>query len=161
MEPIQVSELNHAVLYVRDVSVAQAFYSDVLGFTVVSADPGGRASFLRAGRSSNHHDLGLISVGPGAPRPPRGATGLYHLAWRVDSIEELARARGILVDHGALVGQSDHGVSKSLYAADPDGNEFEIMYLLPAAEWGPDAESGKVAPLDLDAELLRVADDRG
>jgi catechol-2,3-dioxygenase len=153
MEPIQVSELNHAVLYVRDVPTAQAFYTDVLGFTVVSADPGGRASFLRAGRSANHHDLGLISVGAGAPRPPRGATGLYHLAWRVDSIQELARARDVLVSHDALVGQSDHGVSKSLYAADPDGNEFEIMYLLPDDQWGPDPDSAIVAPLDLDAEL--------
>ena len=153
MAPIQVSELNHAVLYVRDVATAQAFYTDVLGFEVVSADPRGRATFLRAGGSANHHDLGLIAVGPGAPRPTRGATGLYHLAWRVDSIEELVRARGILVECGALVGQSDHGVSKSLYAADPDGNEFEVMYLTPPQEWGPDESSAMVAPLDLDAEL--------
>lgn len=153
MAPIQVSELNHAVLYVRDVPTAQAFYTEVLGFVVVSADPGGRATFLRAGGSSNHHDLGLIAVGPGAPRPPRGATGLYHLAWRVDSIDELARARDILAERGALVGQSDHGASKSLYAADPDGNEFEVMYLTPPEEWGPDESSAKVAPLDLDAEV--------
>lgn len=153
MEPIQISELNHAVLYVRDVPTAQAFYTEVLGFVVVSADPGGRATFLRAGRSANHHDLGLIAVGPEAPRPPRGSTGLYHLAWRVDSIQELARARQVLAERDALVGQSDHGVSKSLYAADPDGNEFEIMYLTPEEEWGPDAESGKVGPLDLDAEV--------
>ncbi len=153
MEPIEITELNHAVLYVRDVGVAQAFYTEVLGFSVVSADPGGRATFLRAGRSSNHHDLGLISVGPGAPRPPRGATGLYHLAWRVGSIQELARAREVLAERSALIGQSDHGASKSLYAVDPDGNEFEIMYLTPPEEWGPDAESAKVAPLDLDAEV--------
>lgn len=155
MEPIQVTELNHAVLYVRDVATAQAFYTDVLGFRVVTADPHGRAAFLRAGQSSNHHDLGLIAVGPGAPRPPRGSTGLYHLAWRVDSIQELARAREVLSARGALVGQSDHGVSKSLYAADPDGNEFEIMYLLPRDEWLPDEESAIVAPLDLDAEVAR------
>ena len=151
-EPIQVSELNHAVLFVRDVPTAQAFYTEVLGFQVVSSDDR-HASFLRAPRSSNHHDLGLISVGSGAPRPPRGATGLYHLAWRVDSIQELARAREILVDRGALVGQSDHGVSKSLYATDPDGNEFEVMYLLPDDEWGEGADDAMVAPLDLEAEI--------
>ena len=153
MAPIQITELNHAVLYVRDVAVAQAFYTGVLGFQVVSADPGGRASFLRAGGSSNHHDLGLISMGATAPRPPRGATGLYHLAWRVGSIQELAAAKVTLADRGALVGQSDHGVSKSLYAADPDGNEFEIMYLVPEEEWGDDADSAVVRPLDLDAEV--------
>ena len=69
------------------------------------------------------------------------------------SIQELARAREVLAGRGALVGQSDHGASKSLYAADPDGNEFEIMYLTPPEEWGPDATSAKVAPLDLDAEV--------
>ena len=153
MEPIRITELNHAVLYVRDVAVASAFYTDVLGFETVSADPQGRAAFLRAGGSANHHDLGLISVGADAPRPPRGATGLYHLAWRVESIHELARARAVLSEQGALRGQSDHGVSKSLYAADPDGNEFELMYLLPEDEWGVDADQAVVQPLDLDAEV--------
>ncbi len=153
MEPIRISELNHAVLYVRDVAVAVDFYTTVLGFEPVTVDPGGRAGFLRAGGSSNHHDLGLISVGAGAPRPPTGATGLYHLAWRVDSIHELARAKSLLAAQGALRGQSDHGVSKSLYAADPDGNEFEIMYLLPEPEWGDFATQAVVRPLDLEAEV--------
>ncbi len=153
MEPITISELNHAVLYVRDVPAAVEFYRDVLGFVTITSDPGGRAAFLRAGGSDNHHDLGLIAVGPSAPRPQRGATGLYHLAWRVDSIHELARAKAVLTEHGALRGQSDHGVSKSLYAADPDGNEFEIMYLLPEDEWGEYATQAVVQPLDLDAEV--------
>lgn len=154
MEPVRITELNHAVLYVRDVSTAVDFYRTVLGFEVVDEMPG-RAAFLRAGGSSNHHDLGLISVGGGAPRPPSGATGLYHLAWRVDSIHELARARSVLSEAGALRGQSDHGVSKSLYAADPDGNEFELMYLLPEEEWGEYATRAVVAPLDLDGEVAR------
>ena len=152
MDPIRITELNHAVLYVRDVATAVAFYTDVLGFGVVDEMPG-RAAFLRAGESTNHHDLGLIAVGADAPRPPQGATGLYHLAWRVPSIQELARARTILADRGALRGQSDHGVSKSLYAADPDGNEFEVMYLLPEEEWGEHATRAVVQPLDLEAEV--------
>jgi catechol-2,3-dioxygenase len=154
MEPITVTELNHAVLYVRDVPAAVAFYRDVLGFVMVDEMPG-RAAFLRAGGSSNHHDLGLIGVGPRAPRPPMGATGLYHLAWRVGSIHELARARQVLAEAGALLGQSDHGVSKSLYAADPDGNEFEVMYLLPEHEWGEYATRAVVQPLDLEGEVAR------
>src|SRR5687767_999684 len=101
MEPVQITELNHAVLYVRDVPTAVDFYRDVLGFQVVDEMPG-RAAFLRAGGSANHHDLGLIGVGPSAPRPPHGATGLYHLAWRVASIQELARARTVLSEAGAL-----------------------------------------------------------
>jgi catechol-2,3-dioxygenase len=152
MEAIRVTELNHAVLYVRDVPTAVAFYTDVMGFSVVDEMPG-RAAFLRAGGSRNHHDLGLMSVGSSAPRPPHGATGLYHLAWRVGTIQELARAREVLAEHGALRGQSDHGVSKSLYAADPDGNEFEVMYLLPEDEWGDYATKAVVQPLDIEAEV--------
>jgi catechol-2,3-dioxygenase len=154
MEPVHVTELNHAVLYVRDVPTAVDFYRDVLGFHVVD-EMAGRAAFLRAGGSSNHHDLGLIGVGAGAPRPPQGATGLYHLAWRVGSIHELARAREVLASAGALRGQSDHGVSKSLYAADPDGNEFELMYLLDEEEWGEYATRAVVEPLDLESEVAR------
>lgn len=154
MEPVHVTELNHAVLYVRDVPTAVDFYRGVLGFQVVDDMPG-RAAFLRAGGSSNHHDLGLIGVGAGAPRPPHGATGLYHLAWRVGSIHELSRARDVLAEAGALRGQSDHGVSKSLYGADPDGNEFELMYLLPEDEWGEYATRAVVQPLDLATEVAQ------
>ena len=50
------------------------------------------------------------SVGPNAPRAPRGSTGLYHLAWEVPSIEDLADASKILAGVGALGGASDHGV---------------------------------------------------
>ena len=56
---------------------------------------------------------------------------------------------------GALGGSSDHGVSKSLYGADPDGNEFEIMWRVPREAWGEHADKGVVMPLDLDAELHR------
>jgi catechol-2,3-dioxygenase len=152
---IPVARLNHAVLYVRDASVAAEFYGRVFGFEVVSNEFGGRAVFMRAGRGENHHDLGLFSVGPDAPRPPRGSTGLYHLAWEVPTIEDLATAASELSGAGALGGASDHGVSKSLYGADPDGNEFEIMWRVPREFWGEYERRGTVMPLDLDAEVRR------
>ena len=153
---IPVARLNHAVLYVRDAQAAAEFYGRVFGFEVVSSEAGGRAVFMRAGGGENHHDLGLFSVGPGAPRPPRGSTGLYHLAWEVPTIGDLAAAARELSSVGALGGASDHGVSKSLYGADPDGNEFEIMWRVPREFWG-DAEhgAGGIKPLDLDAEVRR------
>ena len=89
---IPVARLNHAVLYVRDASVAAEFYGRVFGFEVVSSEFEGRAVFMRAGSGENHHDLGLFSVGPDAPRPPHGSTGLYHLAWEVPTIDDLAAA---------------------------------------------------------------------
>jgi catechol-2,3-dioxygenase len=151
---IPVAKLNHAVLYVRDAAVAAEFYARLFGFEVVER-MGSRAVFMRAAGGENHHDLGLFSVGPAAPRPPRGSTGLYHLAWDVPTIEDLATAARELQAAGALGGASDHGVSKSLYGADPDGNEFEIMWRVPREAWGAAEEQGGIAPLDLDAEVRR------
>ena len=152
---IPVARLNHAVLYVRDAQRSAEFYGRVFGFEVVSSEFGGQAVFLRAAGGTNHHDLGLFSVGSQAPRPPRGSTGLYHLAWEVPRIEDLAAAAGALSEAGALSGASDHGVSKSLYGADPDGNEFEIMWRVPREAWGEFERRGAVLPLDLEAEVAR------
>jgi catechol-2,3-dioxygenase len=152
---IPVRRLNHAVLYVRDADRSAAFYQDVLGFEVVERLPG--AVFLRAAGTRNHHDLGLFSAGPQAPLPQRGRVGLYHLAWQVDSIKDVAVAREELQRVGAYVGESDHGVSKSVYAHDPDGNEFEIMWAVPPEDWGDDAERAVVRPLDLAADIESYA----
>jgi len=152
---IPVKGLNHAVLFVRDASVAAEFYRRVFGFEVVANEMGGQAIFMRASGGDNHHDLGLFSVGPDAPRAPRGSTGLYHLAWEVPSIEDLANASKILAGAGALGGASDHGVSKSLYGRDPDGNEFEIMWRVPRDAWGEHEQHGSILPLDIDAEVER------
>ena len=158
---IPVKRLNHAVLYVRDATVSADFYSRVFGFEEVAREFGGQAIFMRSSIAENHHDLGLFSVGPTAPRPPRGSTGLYHLAWEVPSIESLASAADELSAAGALVGASDHGVSKSLYGRDPDGNEFEIMWAVPREAWGEDEKRGVVRPLDLERELARFGSAAG
>lgn len=145
-----IRRLNHAVLWVQDAQRSAAFYTSVLGFTV-AASMGDQAIFLRAGGSDNDHDLGLFGVGARPPAPPH-SPGLYHLAWQVGTIDELATVRTALLDAGALVGESDHGVSKSLYARDPDGIEFEIMWAVPSESW-PDGVFTR--RLDLPAELAR------
>ncbi|HEX5494246.1 MAG TPA: VOC family protein [Mycobacteriales bacterium] len=152
---IPVTRLNHAVLYVSDVDRSVAFYTEAFGLEVVSREMGGQAAFLRSPRGDNHHDLGLFAA-PGAPHPRTGTiTGLYHLAWQVDRVDDLVTARQTLRRMGALTGQSDHGVSLSLYGADPDGNEFEIMWMLPRDEWGASAERAATGPLDLPGALAR------
>jgi len=153
---IPVSRLNHAVLYVRDLDRSVTFYKEAFGFEEIARE-GGMMAFLRAAGSDNHHDLGLMAVGPDAPRPPRGATGLYHLAWQVPLIEDLAGARTVLAGLGALTGQSDHGATKSLYGADPDGNEFEVMWLVPRDQWGQYDRRAVVEPLNLAREVERFA----
>ena len=144
-----IKRLNHAVLYVRNASASAAFYTQVLGFTV-RAQLGDQAFFLQADGSANDHDLAVMQVGdrPTAPH----SIGLYHLAWQVHTLEELAALRARLVEVGSLVGESDHGVSKSLYAKDPDGIEFEVMWAVPRADWPSDVGTWR---LDLDGALAR------
>jgi catechol-2,3-dioxygenase len=162
---VPVQRLNHAVLYVRDVERSVAFYREVLGFRVKVEMPG-KAAFLQAEGSTNDHDLGLFAIGAGAGASSAGQStvGLYHLAWEVDTLAELARVRGALADAGALVGQSDHATTKALYAKDPDGLEFEVSWLLPADLITPEvlAAGTSARPLDLDAEIARYgAETRG
>jgi catechol-2,3-dioxygenase len=146
-----INRLNHAVLYVRDAQRSVAFYQGVLGFSVVEA-LGDQALFLRANGSDNHHDLGLFSVGQGAPPPTRGErVGLYHLAWEVEALPDLAEVRTALAEAGALTGESDHGSSLSLYAQDPDGIEFEVFWMVPREEW--ESRGFGTRRLDLQGEL--------
>lgn len=158
-----VQRLNHAVLYVRDVARSVAFYADTLGFRTVAEIPGGRGAFLQAPGSSNDHDLALFGLGDGAgaSQAGRATVGLYHLAWEVDTLGELDRIAQTLQDAGALVGASDHGSTKALYAHDPDGLEFEVCWLVPAALL--DGEPAmKTERLDLPGEIARYgADTRG
>jgi catechol-2,3-dioxygenase len=153
--PVTITRLNHAVLFVRDVDRAAEFYRSVFGFEEMERPTGMRAAFMRSPIGGNHHDLGLFEVGADAPRPPRGSVGLYHLAWEVPTIEDLVAAARELSAAGAMTGASDHGVSKSLYGRDPDGNEFEVMWQVPREAWGEFAEQATVMPLDLEAEVAR------
>ena len=150
---IPITKLNHAVLFVRQFERTVEFYRSAFGFEVISETPG-KAAFLRAKDSQNHHDLGLFAASSGT-RAPLGAPGLYHLAWEVRTIKDLAAARATLVDLGALIGESDHGATKSLYGRDPDGNEFEIMWLVPRQQWGDHEHSALIERLDLERELER------
>jgi len=148
-----IKRLNHAVLWIRDARKSLDFYRDILGFSVVES-MGEQAYFLRANGSDNHHDLGLFGIGADAPGPGRGdRVGLYHLAWEVETLPDLARARAALLEANALTGQSDHGSSLSLYARDPDGNEFEVFWMVPREEW--ETRGFGTRPLDLEGELAR------
>ena len=149
-----VRRLNHAVLYVNGLQREVEFYTKTLGFEVRMEIPG-RAAFLRSQGSANDHDLGLFDIGFGAASG-RPQVGLYHLAWEVGTLADLADTREKLVQAGALVGESDHRVSKSLYAKDPSGIEFEVMWRVPAEHWEAEAASGAmIGPLDLEAEIAR------
>jgi catechol-2,3-dioxygenase len=160
-----IHRLNHAVLYVRDVRRSVDFYSTTLGFQPVAMLPDGfsGAAFLRAPGSTNDHDLGLFEVGTSAAASPagRGAVGLYHLAWEVDTLNDLERIAAALAEAGGLAGASDHGTTKSLYGKDPDGLEFEVVWLIPAdlLDEAALAARTRIGPLDLEKEKQRYGAD--
>jgi catechol-2,3-dioxygenase len=154
---MSVQRLNHAVLYVGNVAASVQFYTQILGMEIAHQSPEmPGAVFLRAAGSANDHDLGLFEVGAQRPGPAAGRRGLYHLAWQVDTIDDLLsigqKLSGDNPGGGSMVGMSDHGASKSLYAVDPDGIEIEIMWAVPRADWP--TKMG-VFPLSLDAELAK------
>ncbi len=151
---IPAVRLNHAVLYVADLERSVVFYDAAFGMRVIAREPRVPAAFLQLPRSGNHHDLGLFQVGTSFG-PKRPGIGLYHLAWQVDTIDELAQAQVTLAELGALVGESSHGATKSLYGHDPDGHEFEVQWMLPRAEWGEWEHAAPIEPLDLRGDLER------
>ncbi len=156
-----IHRLNHAVLYVRDLEESVAFYTDVLGFRRVDMAPDGfrGAAFLQAPGSTNDHDLGLFELGAAAGPSAAGRTtvGLYHLAWEVDTLDELERVAGRLLAADALVGTADHGTTKSLYGRDPSGLEFEVVWLIPADLLDDAARDSRrrISALDLAKEKAR------
>ncbi|HET8576457.1 MAG TPA: VOC family protein [Methylomirabilota bacterium] len=143
---IGLKRLQHLVLWVSDVERSVRFYRDVLGFEVKRRYP--NAAFLKIAGSPDDHHLGLFEQ-PRVGRPDEAVARMYHSAWEVAELTDLARARRRLIDAGALVGSSNHGVSLSLYAKDPDGLEFEIFWTVPGGT------SIGTAALDLDGELAR------
>jgi catechol-2,3-dioxygenase len=149
-----IRRLNHAVLYIRDAERSVDFYTRVLGFRIVHQYPG--AAFLQAPDSDNDHDLGLFQVGMDAKASSAGrdSVGLYHLAWSVSTLADLAEHADRLRAAGSLVGASDHTTTKALYAKDPDGIEFEVSWFVPLDRVTEQmrAASG-TKPLDLDAEI--------
>lgn len=151
--------IGHVHLKVADLDRALAFYCDVLGFDLTQR-MGDSAAFVSAG--GYHHHIGLNTwESKGGPPPPRGTTGLYHLAILYPDRASLADALQRVLEAGIrLDGASDHGVSEALYLRDPDNNGVELYRDRPEAEW-PRTPDGALQmgtrPLDLQ-DLLSALD---
>lgn len=126
--------LAHVNVYVRDVERSHAWYADLLGLHTNDYRPG-RAAFLAADEDQSH-ELALMQVGADAPLQERGQVGLNHMAWRVETLDDLKEFYGRLKDKSVPIGSVvDHGISLGIYFRDPDGNGIEVYYELPRAQW--------------------------
>ena len=147
-QKVGVRRLGHLVLRVRDVERSEKFYTEVLGLIVTGKRPG-RMVFFSAPETGSSHELACMAVGPEAPGPEQDRVGLYHMAWQVDSVEELeAFHRRLKEQDATIVGYGDHGMSAGVYFLDPDGNEVECYYELPKDQWpGEGPANGEKFPL--------------
>ncbi|MDH3683100.1 MAG: VOC family protein [Acidimicrobiia bacterium] len=145
--------LRHAVLWVTDPDASAAFYHQAIGLQTKATYE--NAVFLSSPESPTDHDLGLFKAG-GKGAPTRHV-GLYHLAWEVATLADLVEAKARLTEMGALVGENNHGMSRSLYCHDPDGIEFEVMWEVPLDLY--DESDPSNVPLDIDADIARFGAD--
>ena len=148
---MEVKELGHIVLYVRDLERSRRFYGQVLGWQEVSR-LGDMGAMFSSGRT--HHELLLLEVGPEAQPIPSGRrVGLYHFGLKIgETDDELRTAIGRLQEEGVtIVGTADHTVTHSVYIADPDGNEIELYIDVQPEVWreDPAAIAAPIRPLRL------------
>lgn len=144
---MEIKDLGHVVLYVRNLERSAAFYRDVLGFRQIAPAEGAEGSLpfpamaFSSASGRTHHELLLIEVGEDAAPQPRGRrVGLYHIGLKVgDSDDELREAIARLAEADVpITGASDHTVTHSLYVLDPDGNELELFVDVPGVDWKAD-----------------------
>lgn len=137
MKPIEIKQLGHLVLYVKDLQKSIHFYREILGWQQI---PNSNHNFPAAAFTggTTHHELLLIEVGPQAAALPQGLhLGLYHFGLKIgDSDDDLRRAFDHLEKNNVpIIGATDHTVSHSLYIQDPDGNEIELYVDVPGVDW--------------------------
>src|ERR1700730_9021083 len=126
--------LGHVNIYVRDAERSHKWYEEVLGLHTYHRRPGW-AAFMAADLDQSH-EVALMQLGDDAPGPQRGQVGLNHMAWRVESLDDLKDFYARIKDKDVPIDRvADHGVSLGIYFRDPDGNGIEVYYELPRAEW--------------------------
>jgi catechol 2,3-dioxygenase len=126
--------LGHVNIYVRNAERSRTWYEQVLGLHTYHYRPGW-AAFMSADQDKSH-EVALMQVGDDAAGPERGRVGLNHMAWMMESLDDLkeayARLKALDVKIDAVV---DHGLSLGIYFRDPDGNGLEVSYELPREQW--------------------------
>lgn len=126
--------LGHVNLYVRNAERSKLWYEEVLGLHVYDFRPGW-AAFMSADTEKSH-EVALMQVGEDAPLQQKGQVGLNHLAWMMESLDDLKAMYSHLKEMGVRIDNvMDHGLSIGIYFRDPDGNGMEVSYELRREQW--------------------------
>ena len=126
--------LGHVNVYVRNAERAQKWYEDLLGLHTYDFVP--KVAAFMSADLDNSHELALMEVAEEAPTQLQGQVGLNHMAWSMDSLEDLKELYQRIKDRNIPIDNvSDHGISLGIYFRDPDGNGIEVYYEVPRSEW--------------------------
>jgi catechol-2,3-dioxygenase len=147
----KLKRLTHLVIRVRSAQRSKKFYTEVMGLNISGEFPG--MIFYSTDDAQTTHDLATQEIGDDAPGPQQNRVGMYHMAWQVESIEELENFHRKLKEHDVkIVGYGEHGVAFGIYFLDPDDNEIEVTYELPKEQW-PDGKPVLRGPIPFTVNL--------
>ena len=133
--------LGHLVMRVRDIDRSVDFYTRVMGLTVMERSPGGTV-FMSA-NTEKSHELAIQAIGMDAGGPDRSIVGQAHMAWQMETFEDLQELYDRLRENNVrIVRMGDHGISMGVYLLDPDDNEIEVYYESPKDQWTRHPEKG-------------------
>ena len=134
--------IGHVHLKSGDLSLAEKFYVDILGFSIMARYP--NALFVAAGTYHHHLAFNTWTSEHGQPAPA-DATGLYHIAIKYPTRLALADALRRLTEAGHVIdGISDHGTQEALYLRDLESKGVELYWDRPQSEW----------PLDTNGHII-------
>ena len=118
---INLLKIGHVHIKVLNLKKAEEFYIKIFGFKVSERV----GSYLFLTFEKEHHDLALQEI-KNAKRPSDNMTGLYHFAIELDNLKQLANIYLKLKKYNVKCTPINHGISKSIYFSDPDGNGIEV-----------------------------------
>jgi catechol 2,3-dioxygenase len=144
-----IERVGHVVIKMRDLDAAKRFYRDILGMKITD-EREGFGVFFRF--HDYHHDIAVFKVGEDAEAPHKNQVGLAHIALVADSFATVKAMYQRLKEHNVpIVRTVDHGITRSVYFKDPEGNELEIYCEVPEVSWREVDTIIKADPIDLEA----------
>jgi catechol 2,3-dioxygenase len=123
---IHTERIGHIVIKVRELERSRKFYTDVLGLTETMVMKEAKMAFF-ASNARDHHEIAVAEVGADAAGPQVKQVGLFHIAFRLRNEGELRAAyEELKAKKVPITWTVDHGITKSVYFRDPDGNQLEL-----------------------------------